>query len=55
MKKRVYNWEKDGRKNKKQCPYDFDFVKGCQTGLVVWWNESQFCIDLDKLNSSDKK
>ena len=28
---------------------DFDFVEGCQTGLVVWWNEWGFCIDKRKL------
>jgi len=51
MKKRIFNWGHS--KNKKyagrKCP-DFDFVKGCQTGLVVWWSNNQFCIDLDKLD-----
>lgn len=52
MNKRIFNW--DCSKNRKfegrDCP-DFDFVKGCQTGLVIWWNETQFCIDLDKLEA----
>jgi len=49
MKKRIYLWH--GRKSKKreECPYNFDFIKGCQTGLVIWWNEREFCVDLDKL------
>jgi len=50
IKKRIFNW--DHSKNKKyagrKCP-DFDFAKGCQDGTVIWWNETQFCIDLNKL------
>ena len=52
MKKRIFNWEhsKDKRYLNRECP-DFDFVKGCETGLVVWWNETQFCLDLNKLKT----
>ena len=50
MKKRIFNW--DHSKNKKyadrECP-NFDFVEGCMDGTVIWWNEYQFCIDMDKI------
>ena len=50
MKKRIFNWNHS--KNKKyagrNCP-NFDFVEGCADGTVIWWNECQFCIDMDKL------
>jgi len=50
VNKRIFNWNHS--KNKKyrgrKCP-NFDFVKGCETGLVIWWDENQFCIDMDKL------
>ena len=50
MKKRIFNWNHS--KNKKydgrNCP-DFDFVEGCADGTVIWWNENQFCIDMDKI------
>lgn len=46
--KRIYKW--GGRGNKyPDCPYDFDFIEGCKTGLVVWWDEYNFCLDLNKL------
>lgn len=50
MKKRIFNWGhcKDIRYIGRKCP-NFDFVEGCKTGLVIWWNENQVCIDMDKL------
>ena len=51
MTKRIYKFH--NRKSKySDCPYDFDFIKGCQTGLVVWWNENNFCLDLNKLGET---
>jgi len=47
--KRIYRWSSSRSRRYKECPYNFDFVKGCQTGLVVWWNYSFFCLDLSKL------
>lgn len=53
MKKRIFNW--NHLKNKKyvdrECP-NFDFIEGCVNGTVVWWNENQLCVDMDKLNSN---
>lgn len=50
MKKRIFNW--DHSKNKKYagrvCP-SFNFVKGCNDGTVIWWDENQFCVDMGKL------
>jgi len=48
MKKRIYSWSEENKKHP-SCPYNFDFIEGCKIGLVIWWNESEFCIDLDKL------
>jgi len=52
MKKRIFNWNHS--KNKKyidrECP-NFDFVEGCLDDTVIWWNENQFCVDMDKLES----
>ena len=55
MRKRIFNWESS--KNKKyaerECP-NFDFVSACADGTVLWWNETQFCIDMDKLEKHKK-
>lgn len=53
MKKRIFNWNHSKNKKYKdrECP-DFDFVDGCQDGTVIWWNETQFCVDMDKLDSN---
>ncbi|RKX65045.1 MAG: hypothetical protein DRP42_05430 [Tenericutes bacterium] len=37
--KRVYKWDEGA---------DFDFVEGCASGYVVWWNEEEYCIDTTK-------
>jgi len=56
MKKRIFNWNHS--KNKKyvdrECP-NFDFVEGCSDGAVIWWNENQFCVDMNKLKSKEKR
>ena len=51
MKKRVFNWAHSHNKKfeGRVCP-NFDFVKACEKGVVVWWNDNQLCIDLDRLN-----
>lgn len=50
MKKRIFNWNhsKDKRYADRECP-SFDFVKGCVDGTVIWWNETQYCVDMDRL------
>lgn len=56
MKKRIFNW--DHSKNKKyvdrECP-NFDFVEGCARDIVIWWDENQFCIDIDRIDEVIKK
>ena len=52
MKKRIYKWDSYKGRKYKSCPYNFDFVKGCKSGLVIWWSETLYCIDLDKLPKS---
>ena len=56
MKKRIFNW--DHSKNKKyqnrKCP-NFDFVDACTRDIVIWWNENQFCIDMDRINEVIQK
>ena len=56
MKKRIFNW--DHSRNKKyadrECP-NFDFVEGCLDDTVIWWNENQFCVDMDKLKDKIKE
>jgi hypothetical protein len=42
-----YKWNKLNQ----DCP-NFDFLEGCKSGLVVWWNEIYFCIDKRKLKRS---
>ena len=39
--KRVYKWDDESAPN-------FDFVEGCASGYVVWWNEEEYCIDTTK-------
>ena len=46
MKKKIINWY-DG--------LNFDFVKGCETGVVVWWNEKEICINTEKVDENEKK
>ena len=50
MKKRIFNW--DHSKNKEYAGGEapsFDFVEGCGDGTVVWWDENQYCLDMDKV------
>jgi len=47
--KKIFNWSHSRNKKYETCPFEFDFVKACQTGLVVWWNETQFCLDMNKI------
>jgi hypothetical protein len=47
--KRIYKWDSYKGRKYKNCPYNFNFVKGCKSGLVVWWSETLFCLDLNKL------
>ena len=55
MKKRIFNWSHS--KNKKyadrKCP-NFDFVEACNRDIVIWWSETQFCIDIDRINEVKK-
>ena len=56
MKKRIFNWNHS--KNKKHigrhCPH-FDFIEGCVKDIVIWWNENQFCIDMDRISEIEIK
>ena len=56
MNKRIFNWNHS--KNKKyadrKCP-NFDFVGGCADGTIIWWNETQFCVDMDKFDDNQKE
>lgn len=51
MKKRIFNW--DHSKNKKyrnrKLPH-FDFIKACGKDIVIWWDENQFCVDMDRID-----
>ena len=47
--KRIFKWDNSRSRKYPKCKLNFDFIEGCKTGLVVWWNESLFCIDLNKL------
>ncbi|RKX66363.1 MAG: hypothetical protein DRP42_03195 [Tenericutes bacterium] len=38
--KRTYKWDEGA---------DFDFLEGCASGYVVWWNEEEYCIDTTKM------
>jgi len=55
MKKRIFNWSHSENKKYvgRKCP-NFDFVKGCMDDTVIWWNENQFCVDMDKLSKKTK-
>jgi hypothetical protein len=51
MKKRIFNWNHS--RNKKYegrtCP-PFDFAEACCKDIVIWWSETQFCIDMDRID-----
>ena len=47
--KKIYKWDNSRNKKYPKCKINFNFVEGCHNGLVVWWNESLFCLDLNKL------
>ena len=51
MKKRIFNWNhsKNKKYQNRKCP-NFDFVDACARDIVMWWNENQFCIDMDRIN-----
>ena len=49
MKTRIFKWDNSRNKKYKNCNINFDFVKGCVDGSVIWWNESYYCVDLDKI------
>ncbi len=55
MKKRIFNWNHS--KNKKyegrEC-LNFDFVEACNKEVVIWWNETQFCVDIDRIDEVKK-
>ena len=55
MKKRIFNWQhsKNKRYAKRECP-DFDFFKACEKGIVIWWSDTQFCVDMDRLKEVRK-
>ena len=44
MKKKIISWD-DG--------LNFDFVKGCETGIVMWWNEKEICINTEKVDENE--
>jgi len=46
MKKKIINWDDN---------FDFDFVEGCKTGLVVWWNEKEICINTEKVKENERR
>lgn len=55
MKKRIFNWghSKDRRYTGRKCP-SFDFIEACKRDIVIWWNENQFCIDMDRIDEVKK-
>jgi hypothetical protein len=55
MRKRIFNWghSKNKKYGSRKFP-SFDFVDGCVKGVVIWWDENQFCVDMDRLNEVKK-
>jgi hypothetical protein len=55
MKKRIFNWHhsKNKRYAGRKCP-NFDFVEACVKDIVIWWDENQYCVDMDRINEVKK-
>jgi hypothetical protein len=56
MRKRIFNWgHSRNRKYTGRKVPNFDFVQGCVDGTVIWWDENQFCVDMDRLKEKSCK
>ena len=55
MRKRIFNWQHSKNKKYKdrECP-NFDFVKACEKNIVIWWDEYQYCVDMDRIDEVKK-